>query len=540
MLDKLTVGARLAIGFGVALLLLFMSGIIGYWGVGTVSDTTVRMLDGDATVAEHAAMARANVLGLRRFEKDLFMNIGNAQKEDEYLKKWNEQRDHLNARIANMEKAASVREDVEDIASIKRDAASYESGFMNVYNMIHGGRIQTVQDANREIGAYKEYSHHVEQASKNLADRANERMDLAKPMVLSVTGRTGRLIVFMMALALAATVALGVLITRSLKQQLGGEPAHMADVARKLANGDLTLAMESGRKVDTGVFAALKEMVEKLRTVVTDVKSAADNVAVGSRQMSATSEQMAQGATEQASSAEEASSAIEEMNATIRQNSDSASQTDKIAQKSAAHAEDSGKAVSDAVVAMKNIAAKIMIIEEIARQTNLLALNAAIEAARAGEHGKGFAVVASEVRKLAERSQVAAGEISRLSATSVDMSENAGRMLAQLLPNIRKTAELVQDISAASIEQTTGADQISIAIRQLSTVIQQSAGASEEISSMAGELSRQADRLRGTISFFQTERAGRRSTMPDVPVESARQGGIIVEPGHADSLPGDA
>jgi len=233
-----------------------------------------------------------------------------------------------------------------------------------------------------------------------------------------------------------------------------------------------------------------------------DAQVSADNVSSASQQLSAGAEQLSQGTTEQASSAEEASSAIEEMNATIRQNADNSQQTEKIALKSAAAATESGKAVSETVDAMKEIARKISIIEEISRQTNLLALNAAIEAARAGEHGKGFAVVASEVRKLAERSQSAARQISDLSATSVQVAERAGEMLARLVPDIQKTAELVQEISAASREQTTGASQINASIQQLNQVIQQNAGAAEEMASTAEELAAQAEQQQSMIEAF--------------------------------------
>jgi len=285
----------------------------------------------------------------------------------------------------------------------------------------------------------------------------------------------------------------------------------LALAAETIAAGDLTSSVMVLSERDT-LGKSLGAMLEKLRSVVTDVKSAADNVAAGSQQMSAGSEQMSQGATEQAASAEEASSSIEEMNATIRQNADNAQQTEKIALKSAADALESGKAVNEAVLAMKEIAGKTSIIEEIARQTNLLALNAAIEAARAGDHGKGFAVVAAEVRRLAERSQTAAGEISKLSSSSVQVAERAGGMLAKLVPDIQKTSELVQEISAASKEQSAGADQINSAIQQLNQVVQQNAGAAEEMSSTAEELSSQAEQLQETISFFSLEAANREAT----------------------------
>jgi methyl-accepting chemotaxis protein len=271
--------------------------------------------------------------------------------------------------------------------------------------------------------------------------------------------------------------------------------------AQEVAQGNLQVELKE-RSAEDDLMHALADMVDKLTEVVSQVKIASNNVASGSQQLSSTAEQMSQGASEQAAAAEEASSSMEEMSSNIKQNADNAMQTEKIAMKSSADAQDGGKAVEQTVVAMKEIAEKIGIIEEIARQTNMLALNAAIEAARAGEHGKGFAVVASEVRKLAERSQNAAGEISELSASSVEVAETAGEMLAKIVPDIQKTAELVQEISSASKEQDVGAEQINKAIQQLDQVIQQNASATEEMASTAEELSAQADQLRSTIAFF--------------------------------------
>jgi len=296
------------------------------------------------------------------------------------------------------------------------------------------------------------------------------------------------------------------------------------DLAKEIAGGNLQLQVVQ-RSANDGLMQALSAMVTNLTRVVGDVKSAADNVTAGSQELSSTSEQMSQGASEQAASAEEASSSMEQMSSNIRQNADNSLQTEKIAVKSAADANESGLAVAKTVSAMKQIAAKTSIIEEIARQTNLLALNAAIEAARAGEHGKGFAVVASEVRKLAERSQHAAGEIGALSLSSVQVAENAGELLQKLVPDIKRTADLVQEISAACKEQDTGAEQINKAIQQLDQVIQQNAGASEEMASTAEELASQAEQLQGTIAFFKIDTVASAKTrqaarQPVAPVSS--------------------
>ena len=276
---------------------------------------------------------------------------------------------------------------------------------------------------------------------------------------------------------------------------------QVVQLADQMAQGNLTVQVVPRSEKDE-FMRSLAAMVERIEEIIQEAQVAADNVISGSQALSASSEEMSQGATEQAASAEEASASVEEMTANIRQNADNASSTEKIAVQAATEAEQGGKAVSETVQAMQMIAEKITIIEEIARQTNLLALNAAIEAARAGEQGKGFAVVAAEVRKLAERSQVAAGEINELSVSSVTVAEEAGTMLSALVPNIQRTAELVQEISAASREQDAGADQIAKAIQQLDSVIQQNASASEEMASTAEELNSQADQLQHTIAYF--------------------------------------
>jgi methyl-accepting chemotaxis protein len=278
---------------------------------------------------------------------------------------------------------------------------------------------------------------------------------------------------------------------------------EITSAADEIANGNLTVDIRE-RSAQDKLMQALASMVSGLTQTVSDIRTIAGEVSSASQSISTASIQVSKGASAQAAAAEEASSSMEEMVSNIKQNADNAQQTDKIANKSAKDALESGKSVLEAVAAMKEIANKISIIEEIARQTNLLALNAAIEAARAGEHGKGFAVVAAEVRKLAERSQKAAGEINQLSATTLKVSEKSGEMLDKLVPDIQRTAELVQEISSASKEQDTGAEQINKALQQLEQVIQQNASASEEMASTTEELTGQSEQLVSALSFFHT------------------------------------
>ncbi|MGK0289708.1 MAG: methyl-accepting chemotaxis protein [bacterium] len=276
------------------------------------------------------------------------------------------------------------------------------------------------------------------------------------------------------------------------------------ELAKTIAQGDLTAKVELASKKD-GLGKALLDMTENLNEIIGQVATSTKQFNSAAQQISISSQTISQGAAEQAASVEEVASSMEQMSSNIQQNADNASETSNIAKKTVTDAKESGKAVVEAVSAMKEIASKILIIKEIARQTNMLALNAAIEAARAKEHGKGFAVVASEVRQLAERSQEAANEITVLSASSVDIAENAGVMLKQLVPDIQKTAELIQEISAASNEQQLGTSQINLAVQQMDQVIQQNAQSSEEMAATSEELASQAESLDETIRFFQVK-----------------------------------
>ncbi len=503
MFANMKIGKRMGAGFG--LLLLFMVVLIwlGARGMSEINKDLERIVTINMVRIDMVGDMNKNISDIGINVRNIIIN-NNPEKRREYEQRIVKFREEYAAAFKKAEEMTTKTDTKSwEIISKLKDAVSvYRALNSQVIELGMAGRdAEAAQLLSKEAApAEREVSKRIEELLQHNMERNKARYEEAV-----VTYHSSRNTMFGLG---AAAILCALFIAFYLTRGIVGPLNEAVSIANSLAQGDLTITVQAKSQDETGIMlAAIAAMVEKLKHVIGDVMSASDNVSSGSQELSATAQQMSRGATEQAASAEEISSSMEEMAASIRQNTDNAMQTEKISMKSSTDAREGGIAVIKTVEAMKEIATKISIIEEIARQTNLLALNAAIEAARAGEHGKGFAVVASEVRKLAERSQAAAGEISHLSSSSVSIAEQAGEMLARMVPDIQRTAELVQEITASSKEQDTGAEQINKAIQQLDQVIQQNASASEEMASTSEELSSQAEQLSDAVSFFKVDAA---------------------------------
>jgi len=492
---RFTIKAKLASAFGAIIMLSAVAGGIAYLKLSDMIGNADSMAS-RAKRMEKAAEIEKEILVQVRAEKNAI--LGSEQQAEQFAA------DAAKSR----ETALKTKDEVYALAS--EQGRRLLDGFAAAYSRMIAFQDETFKLARTDKPKATERS--MKEGRKVVADAldamgtyvTNTKKQLAEQVVQAkAEGEQAQLVLLtIIGTSLAIAIAAAIWISLSISRALG----RAVDLAGAVARGDLSQMIPSASNDEIGdLIRSLNAMVDKLRQVVSEALTAAQNVSAGSQELSASAEQLSQGATEQASSAEEASSSMEEMASNVKQNADNASQTEKIATQSAKDAETSGSAVGRAVQAMQTIAEKITIVQEIARQTDLLALNAAVEAARAGEHGKGFAVVASEVRKLAERSQAAAAEIGTLSSDSLKVAQDAGQMLAKLVPDIKKTAELVQEITAACREQDVGSAQINQAIQQLDKVGQQNASASEQVSSTSEELASQAEQLQATISFFRID-----------------------------------
>ena len=500
MLNRISIAARLTVGFGMLSALVGLAGAAGYVALGQAKAaslearaTTVRLrLAGDV---------RNDVMQLRRYEKDMFLNVGNPAEVDDYMRKWSQARTSLEGQLRSLDQSSRTPEAHAEILQMGRDLSAYASRVEHTQGRIASGQLKTPQEGNQAMTEVKPEIRRIADVAARTMDNAMLAVELSEKQSEAADLAARRGIIGVVATALVLAIGLGLALLRSLVIPI--RKAVLA--ARSIRSGELDHVVDvEGNDELSQLLTAMNDMSARLGTIIGEVRSSVERLGEASLRVSASSDHMSAGTREQLGAAQTTGASVEELGASISQTAGNARTMEDVATRSAKEAEATGAAVTETVSAMKLIAKKISVVEDIAYQTNLLALNAAIEAGRAGEHGRGFAVVASEVRKLAERSQLAAGEIGGLAESSVMIAEASGAQLGALVPAIRRTSELVQEVAATCREQASAVSTINRSMAEISRIASYSATDGEGLAELATALASEAAALGDTISFFKT------------------------------------